>query len=239
MAGPAGPVGQCQVRWRVRAAPHACVTLVLSVWGSFTHAISDRPLETPTQKGGSVMAEPTVPRSAADGEASVGDLVSLAVRDVTRLVRYELELARLELRADGRRLFMSVALTATAGFAGILVMFMLSYALAFGLITLGIWNWAAFLIVAGAYVVLGALAMLVVYILLRRVTGLRKTRDTVQEDLAVLRGAEETLVRLPLGFPQRQGQRHPVPHRRGRRGAAGPAAARVPAVLVDLAVAAH
>jgi hypothetical protein len=34
--------------------------------------------------------------------------------------------------------------------------------------------------------------MLVVYILLRRVTGLRKTRDTVQEDLALLRGAEET-----------------------------------------------
>ena len=37
-----------------------------------------------------------------------------------------------------------------------------------------------------------SLAMLVVYILLRRVTGLRKTRDTVQEDLALLRGAEET-----------------------------------------------
>jgi uncharacterized membrane protein YqjE len=155
-------------------------------------AISDRRLETPTQKGGSLMAEPAVPRSAADGEASVGDLVSLAVRDVTRLVRCELELARLELRADGRRLFMSVALTGVAGFAGILVMFMLSYALAFGLITLGIWNWAAFLIVAGAYVVLGALAMLVVYIALRRITGLRKTRDTVQEDLAVLRGSEDT-----------------------------------------------
>jgi len=155
-------------------------------------AISDWRLETPTQKGGGLMAEPAVPRSAADGEASVGDLVSLAVRDVTRLVRCELELARLELRADGRRLFMSVALTGVAGFAGILVMFMLSYALAFGLITVGIWNWAAFLIVAGAYVVLGARAMLVVYIALRRITGLRKTRDTVQEDLAVLRGSEET-----------------------------------------------
>jgi len=136
------------------------------------------------------MTEPVVPRSPAGGEASVGDLVSLAVRDVTRLVRCELELAKLELRADARRLFMSVALTGTAGFAGILVLFMLSYALAFGLITLGIWNWAAFLIVAGAYVLLGALAMLVVFILMRRVTALRKTRDTVQDDLAVLRGDE-------------------------------------------------
>ena len=138
------------------------------------------------------MAEPAVPGTSADGAASVGDLVSLAVRDVTRLVRCELELARLELRSDARRLFMSVALTGVAGFAGILVMFMLSYALAFGLITLGIWNWAAFLIVAGAYVVLGALAMLIVYVTLRRITGLRQTRDTVQEDLALLRGGEET-----------------------------------------------
>jgi hypothetical protein len=32
----------------------------------------------------------------------------------------------------------------------------------------------------------------VVYILLRRITGLRQTRDTVQEDLALLRGPEET-----------------------------------------------
>jgi uncharacterized membrane protein YqjE len=138
------------------------------------------------------MAEPAVPGTSADGPASVGDLVSLAVRDVTRLVRCELELARLELRSDARRLFMSVALTGVAGFAGILVMFMLSYALAFGLITLGIWNWAAFLIVAGAYVVLGALAMLIVYVMLRRITGLRQTRDTVQEDLALLRGDEDT-----------------------------------------------
>jgi len=138
------------------------------------------------------MAEPAVPGTSADGAASVGDLVSLAVRDVTRLVRCELELARLELRSDARRLFMSVALTGVAGFAGILVMFMLSYALAFGLITLGIWNWAAFLIVAGAYVVLGALAMLIVYVTLRRITGLRQTRDTVQEDLALLRGDEDT-----------------------------------------------
>ena len=138
------------------------------------------------------MAEPAVPGTSADGAASVGDLVSLAVRDVTRLVRCELELARMELRSDARRLFMSVALTGVAGFAGILVMFMLSYAQAFGLITLGIWNWAAFLIVAGAYVVLGALAMLIVYVTLRRITGLRQTRDTVQEDLALLRGDEDT-----------------------------------------------
>src|SRR5215471_6459842 len=139
------------------------------------------------------MAEPAASSSPqSGGETSVGDLVSLAVRDVTRLFQCELELAKLELRADVRRLFVSVVLTGVAGFAGILVLFMLSFALAFGLITVGIWNWAAFLFVAGAYVVLGALAILIVYVTMRRITGLRQTRDTVQEDLALLRGDEET-----------------------------------------------
>ena len=50
---------------------------------------------------------------------------------------------------------------------------LLSFGLAFGLIRLGIWNWASFLIVAGAYVVLWRRWPCLVYILLRRVTGLR------------------------------------------------------------------
>jgi uncharacterized membrane protein YqjE len=129
---------------------------------------------------------------------SVGDLVAQAMQDATRLLRAELDLAKLELRRDVRRLFTSAVLTGMAGFAGILVMFMLSYALAFGLITVGIWNWAAFLIVAGAYVVLAAIGMLIVYVKLRRVTGLRKTRDTVRDDLGLLQangnGAAPTAV---------------------------------------------
>ena len=71
-------------------------------------------------------------------------------------------------------------------------MFMLSFALAYGLIAAGIWSWAAFLIVAGAYVVLGALAMLVVYIRLRRLTGLRKTREHGPGGPGAAAGAEET-----------------------------------------------
>jgi hypothetical protein len=59
--------------------------------------------------------------------------------------------------------------------------------LAEGLITLGIWPWAAFLIVAGVCVLLASVALLVVYLKVKRISGLRQTRETVQEDLAVLR----------------------------------------------------
>jgi len=70
---------------------------------------------------------------------------------------------------------------------GFLVLVMLCFALAEGLITLGIWPWAAFLIVAGVCVLLASVALLVVYLKVRRISGLRQTRETVQEDLAVLR----------------------------------------------------
>jgi membrane protein implicated in regulation of membrane protease activity len=64
---------------------------------------------------------------------------------------------------------------------------LLCFAFAYGLIAAGIWAWAAFLIVAGTCVLLAAAAMLVVYLKVRRVSGLRKTRETVQGDLALLR----------------------------------------------------
>jgi uncharacterized membrane protein YqjE len=97
------------------------------------------------------MAKPTAPRSLdSDPERSVGDLVARAVKDVTQLVRFELDLAKLELRADVKRLGLAAALLAIAAMAGCLVLVLSCFALAYGLITLGVWSWAAFLIVAGA-----------------------------------------------------------------------------------------
>ena len=139
------------------------------------------------------MAEPATARLSENGsKQSVGDLVSLAVKDLTRLIRYEVELAKVELRADMRKVGLSAALLGIAAFAGCLVLVLLCIALAFGLITLGIWNWAAFLIVAGLCVVLAATACAVVWLKMRRMSGLRRTRASVHDDLALLRRDEET-----------------------------------------------
>lgn len=139
-----------------------------------------------------MMAEPTTSQPGRDGSGrSVGDLVSLAVNDLSRLVRYELDLAKLELRADARRLGLAGALMVIAAFAGCLVLFLLSFALAYGLITVGIWTWAAFLIAAGVCVALALIAGGIVAVKVRRMSGLRKTRQTVQGDLALLRRGEE------------------------------------------------
>jgi uncharacterized membrane protein YqjE len=133
------------------------------------------------------MAAPTAHQAGSADDQTLGNLVSLAVKDVSQLVRCELDLAKLELKADLRRLGIGGALLGVAAFVGCLVLMLLSFAFAYGLITLGIWNWAAFLIVAGAYVLLAGLAVLIGFTKVRKLSGLRKTRRTVQDDLALIR----------------------------------------------------
>ena len=130
-----------------------------------------------------------------DSEASIGDLVSQAIRDITQLVRCELALAKLELRDDAKRLGLAAVLLAITGFTCCLVLVLLSFAFAYGLVALGIWVWAAFLIVAGVWLLLAALAVLTVIVRVRGVSGLGKTRRTVQQDLALLKRDDDTAAR--------------------------------------------
>ena len=133
------------------------------------------------------MAEPAI-TPAADGtpEQSLGDLVSQAVGDVSQLIRYELDLARLEIKADIRRIGIAGVLVGFAAVVGCMVLVMLCWAYAYGLVALGIYPWAAFLIVSGTLVLLGGLAILIGVLLVRRMSGLRRTVRTVQDDLTML-----------------------------------------------------
>lgn len=123
----------------------------------------------------------------AGGEQSLGDLVALAAKDVSQLIRYEIDLAKTELKDDVQRIGLAGALGGVAAFVACLVLVLLSIALAFGLVALGIWAWAAFLIVAGVYVLFAVLVLGIAYLRVRRVSGLSKTRKTVTEGLDMLR----------------------------------------------------
>ena len=129
-------------------------------------------------------------QAAVADDQTLGSLVSLAVKDVTQLIRYEIDLAKIELKTDVKRLGLGGALLGTAAFVGCLVLMLLSFAFAYGLMTVGIWSWASFLIVAGTYVLLAGLAVLIGYTKVRKLSGLSKTRRTVQDDLALLRRDE-------------------------------------------------
>jgi hypothetical protein len=123
----------------------------------------------------------------AGGDQSLGDLVALAAKDVSQLIRYEIDLAKTELKGDARRVGIAAAGFGLAAFVGCLVLVLLCIALAFGLVALGIWTWAAFLIVAGACILLAGVGVGMAILKLRKLSGLRVTRKTVTEGLGMLR----------------------------------------------------
>jgi uncharacterized membrane protein YqjE len=120
-------------------------------------------------------------------DKSVGELVAIATASVSHLVKSEIELAKLELKDDAKKAGLGATLFAVAGVIGGIVVILLSIAFAYGLITLGIWNWAAFLIVAGVYVVLAAALVGIGLLRMKKMTGVSRTRNTVKQDIAVLR----------------------------------------------------
>jgi len=152
-------------------------------------------------------------------DQSLGDLVALAAKDVSQLIRYEIDLAKTELQADVQRVGLAGALAGMAAFVGCLVLVLLSIAFAFGLVALGIWTWAAFLIVAGTYVLLAAAAVGVAWLTLQHVSGLSRTRKSVTEGLVILRGGGRMPAVSPDGGrPQigRDGQQSQVAAREAR-----------------------
>jgi len=144
------------------------------------------------------MAEPASARPLEEDDRSIGDLVSVAIGDLTKLVSYEVSLAKSELRADLQRIGVSSALGATIVFTGFLVLVMLCFALAYGLQTVGVWDWASFLIVGFVLVVLAAVCAGIIWLKVRRMNKLSKTRESVQSSLALLRPEEEGAPSAPV-----------------------------------------
>lgn len=120
-------------------------------------------------------------------DKSVGELVALASRNVSNLVRAEMDLAKLELKADAKKAAISSVMFTIAAVMGGIVVILLSISLAYGLVGLGIWHWLAFLIVAVVYVVLAILLMFIAKRFIKRIEGAKRTRKTLKKDLATLR----------------------------------------------------
>ena len=97
-------------------------------------------------------------------DQSLGDLVALATKDVSQLIRYEIDLAKTELRGDMKRVGLAAGLGGFSFFFGCLVLVFLGFAYGYGLIAAGVWAWAAFLIVAGTCVVFAAVAVGIAYL---------------------------------------------------------------------------
>lgn len=122
-------------------------------------------------------------------DKSLGELIALLSANASRLVKSEIELAKLELKGDAKRAAVGGAMFgAAAALLGVALIPLTMFA-AYGLMTLGVWDWLAFLIVFAALVLLAVVLCLIGVLQLRKrkMSGLRATRRTVTGDLAMLR----------------------------------------------------
>jgi hypothetical protein len=86
---------------------------------------------------------------------SVGQLIGEVTKNLSTLMRQELDLAKAELTAEAKKAGQGAGMFGAAGFAGYMVLMFLSFALWWGLENLMDAGWAA-LIVAAIWAVIGA-----------------------------------------------------------------------------------
>lgn len=123
------------------------------------------------------------PSGASGGEQSLGQLIGAASKELSNLVRSEIELAKLELSAAAKRGGIGAGLLGGAGFLGALGLIFLSVALAYGLHGLGLPLGVGFLIVGILYVLVAGILALVARGQLKRLRPPARTIRTVREDI--------------------------------------------------------
>jgi hypothetical protein len=112
----------------------------------------------PTQPVSGAMGTPTTAEGHPDVEGtSVGQLIGEVTKDLSTLMRQELELAKVEVKAEAKKAGQGAGMFGAAGFAGYMVLMFLSFALWWALANVMDVGLAA-LIVAILWAVIGAVA---------------------------------------------------------------------------------
>ncbi|WP_326698272.1 phage holin family protein [Streptomyces sp. NBC_01754] len=123
-------------------------------------------------------------------DRSLGQLFASATAEMSALVHDEIALAKAEMRQDVKR---GVIGSASAVVAGVLLLFsipVLSFAAAYGIHNLGLGLAWSFLIVGGAYILLGVLALLFGLAKFKKVKPPEKSIASAKQTAAILQGVK-------------------------------------------------
>ena len=122
------------------------------------------------------------------GNVSVGELMGEVTRDLSTLMRQELDLAKAEVKQEVTKTGKAAGMLGAAGFAGYMVLLFASIAAWWGLANLMDQGWAA-LIVTGIWAVIGAVLFVVGRRRLKEVNPKpERTIETVKELPDALKG---------------------------------------------------
>ena len=134
------------------------------------------------------MTHPTgLPETGTQPDETLGTLFATASRDLSALVRSEIELAKTELRQEVKNGATGGAMFGAAAFLSLLAVVLLSIALAQGLIELGVVPWLAYLIITVFYLLVAGVLVLVGKRAMSRVGPPERTIRTSKETAAFLK----------------------------------------------------
>ncbi|WP_371406593.1 phage holin family protein [Kribbella sp. NBC_00662] len=120
-------------------------------------------------------------------EPTVGQLVANASKELSSLVRSEVELAKTELKKTAVAAGTGAGLFAAAAFLALLAVILLSIAAAYGLTAAGLHPAIAFLIVAGAFLLIGAILVFIGMRALKSAKGPERTIETSKQSVEALK----------------------------------------------------
>jgi hypothetical protein len=134
------------------------------------------------------MTHPTGrPETGTKPDETLGALFATASRDLSALVRGEIELAKTEIRQEVGNGVKGGAMFGAAAFLSLLAVILLSIAIAEGLIELGVVPWLAFLIVTVFYLLVAGVLVLVGKKAVSKVGPPERTIRTSKETAAFLK----------------------------------------------------
>lgn len=130
-------------------------------------------------------------------EQPIGDIVKAITADVKELVRDEVQLAKAELVPAAKTGGIGAGLLAGAAFFGVSAVFILYFCVVYVLVRLGLPEWASFLIVGAALLVLAGLLGAIGFTMIKKVRAPQRAIAQAKETVdAVKASAQQTLATI-------------------------------------------
>ncbi|MCL6421849.1 phage holin family protein [Brachybacterium sp. JHP9] len=128
--------------------------------------------------------DPTTPPT----QRSIGELVASIKDELLGVVHQEIDIAKKEITALGVKAGIVAACAAVLLFLLLSAWVMLLFAAAWGLVALGVPHWGAFLIIAGVFILLAAVAGLVAFLVARKLRAPETTIETAKGAVDAVQG---------------------------------------------------
>lgn len=135
----------------------------------------------------------TDPRTPSDDRPTLGALVATMTRELSLLIRGEIDLVKAELRRSAQNGARGGGLLAAAGVLLAMVWLLLTFGAVYGLAAgTGLPLWASFLIVGGVYLVIAAVLAFIGVRALQKVKGPEQAMAEMQRTKEIMTGVVPT-----------------------------------------------